>query len=46
MFTCVAFDSGAIHAYGFKASAWNNLEPNTEVIYSGTKYDAPLGDIV
>jgi len=41
-----AFDSGPIHAYGFRSSLWNNYEPAIEVIYSGTKYDEPCGDTI
>jgi hypothetical protein len=41
-----AFDSGSIHAYGFRASGWFNTEPGTELIYSGIRYDGVGTDIV
>ncbi len=41
-----AFDNGPIHAYGFRASSgWGGLEADTEIIYSGSKYDG-AGDWV
>jgi len=34
-----AFDSGPIHAYGFRKNHWNTNGSNTELIYSVLKYD-------
>ena len=43
-----AFDRGGIHAYGFRENNWplSPAEPDTEVVYSGLKYDRPTGYII
>jgi hypothetical protein len=43
-----AFDRGGIHAYGFRENNWplSPAEPDTEVVYSGLKYDRPTGSVI
>jgi len=42
-----AFDSGPVHAYGFRSEpGFTQNEPGTKLIYSGTKYDGNAHDFI
>jgi hypothetical protein len=42
VFSC-SFDRGGIHAYGFRNTGYAQGEPDTESIYIGNKFVAPVG---